>query len=175
MQKQAVLLEQGKRLTSECSLLKGTVEAAQTEIARIKTQRSSAWQVVALCVNRTEVAQYSLTKADYGTAILQVAEVALQDETMRPQVASIVDHLAQHDDTKGSIKNAKTDDHPEGILAYLQGQLSSGSNGVLAKSNLTTSGLNFGLLQSVTASSAAGLSPENKENLESLVTSLMVY
>lgn len=174
-QKQAVLLEQGKQLMSECSLLVGAVEAAQTEVAHIKTQRYNAWQIVALCLNHAENAQFGLTKADYGTAVLQVAELALKDETTKPQVASIVNHLAQHDDTNGSIKNAKTDDHPEGILVYLQGQLSGSLNGVLAEPRFMASGLNFGLLRSVGAGSAAGLSPENKGSLESFVTNLMVY
>lgn len=166
-QHQAVLLQQGKRLMSDCSSLLAESESTQTETARIKTQRYDAWQIVALCVNRAENAQYSLTKSDYGTTILQVAEMALKDETLKPQVAGIVNHLAQHDDNKGSIKNIRTDDHPEGLLSYVQKELDK-------IPVLQAPLLGFNLVQ-LAADTTASLNAEDRQKFANLIGGMRVF
>ncbi|KAK2007068.1 hypothetical protein LZ32DRAFT_667822 [Colletotrichum eremochloae] len=120
VQHDAALKQQGEALANECQSLMAEIEHTQTELAHVKTERYNAWQLAAMCSNRAENAHYSLTKADYGTAVLQLVEKAMSDSTLKPQLVAVVDHLAQHDDAKGSIKGITTEDHPEGLLAYVQ-------------------------------------------------------
>ncbi|KAI0976418.1 hypothetical protein F4678DRAFT_456742 [Xylaria arbuscula] len=175
-QRQAALLEQGKSLMSECDALMSEVESAQEETSRIKTQRYDAWQLVARCVNRAENAGYALTKADYGTAILQVCEVALRDHTLRSQVASIVEHLARHDDSKGSIKNIKTDDHPDqGLLSWVQGLLRAPREAPISEESPL---FHLNLLRSAAAepdADIAKLSDEDKNKVRQLLRGLRAF
>ncbi|KAI1503121.1 hypothetical protein F5X99DRAFT_407453 [Biscogniauxia marginata] len=164
---QAGILAQSKQLMSRCASLQGDVELMQQDVARIKNQRYDAWQLIAKCANRAENAEYALTKVEYGTTVLQVAEVAFQDEALRAQVANIVNDLAEHDDSKGSIKNIKTDEHPNGLLAYIQGLSKKTKNlmfaaladGLLLEHNLHRSG----------AETAADLSHEDRRKIMNLL------
>ncbi|KAI0468839.1 hypothetical protein F4859DRAFT_524013 [Xylaria cf. heliscus] len=117
---QTTILALSKQLIRQCVSLQGSVESMQKDVARIKTQRYNAWQLTTKCANRAENAEYALTKADYGTTVLQIAEVALQDPALCVQVANIVDDLARHDDSKRSIASIKTDEHPNGLLAFVE-------------------------------------------------------
>ncbi|KAI1313765.1 hypothetical protein F5Y03DRAFT_405226 [Xylaria venustula] len=166
--RQAVLLEQGKTLMSD-------VESAQQETSHIKTQRYDAWHIVAHCVNR-EGAEYALTKADYGTAILQVCEVALRDHTLRAQVAPIVEHLAQHDDSDGSIKKIKTDDHPDqGLLSWVQGLLPAPREAPISEDSPM---FQLNLLRSAAAepdADIAKLSDEDQNKVRELLRGLRAF
>jgi uncharacterized coiled-coil protein SlyX len=57
---QANLLSQGSSLLSECGNILGDVKQTEKEIARIKTSRFSAWQLVRKCPNRAELADFAL-------------------------------------------------------------------------------------------------------------------
>ena len=93
----------------------------QQDVAHIQNKRYDKWQFIPKCANRAENTEYVLTKAKHGTTVLPVAEVVFQDEELRAQVANIVNDLAEHDDSKGSIRNINTDEHRNGLLACLQG------------------------------------------------------
>ncbi|TRX87709.1 hypothetical protein FHL15_011398 [Xylaria flabelliformis] len=165
--KQAGMLAQSKQLRDRCASLQGDVEFIQHDVARIKNQRYNAWQIIAKCANRAENAEYALTKAEYGTTVLQVAEVAFQDEALRAQAANIVNDLAEHDDSEESIKNIETDEHPNGLLAHVQGLSKNTMNlmstvlavGPLLGHNLHLSG----------AETAADLSHEDRRKILNLL------
>jgi hypothetical protein len=120
----------GTELLSRSQELRAAVEAAQKSIADIKNQRMRSHELINKCLARAEMAKFALTKADYGTTVLQVAEVALADSTLHQAVADVVMQLATHDDQAGSIRGIKTDDHPDGLLAALEAELGQGSGTV---------------------------------------------
>ncbi|KAB5549661.1 hypothetical protein GE09DRAFT_1127260 [Coniochaeta sp. 2T2.1] len=127
---QAALASEETDLMARCQSLLGTVEAAQRDIAAVKDDRLRAEDLVARCAARADLASSELTKVNYGTMLLMVAEVAAADDTLRPAAADLVAELATHDDKADSIKGIKTDDHPGGLLAAVQAKL--GPQGVSA-------------------------------------------
>jgi hypothetical protein len=64
-----------------------------------------------------------------------VVDVALDDYTLTAVLAEIVQELTKNDDSKGSVRMIKTDDHPDGLLAAVQKKLEQTSS----KPNLSAS------------------------------------
>jgi len=150
-QRQSTVLAAGAKLLQQCTALRGEVEATQREVARLKDERRAVWELVSKCVNRAQQALYALTKEEYGTAVLQVCEVAVDDHTLVPAAAEVVRVLVAGDDKVGSIKGIKTDEHLEGLLAYVEKKLQQAANHVPV---MTLAVARMATLHSVTASLA---------------------
>jgi hypothetical protein len=57
-----------------------------------------------------------------------VVDVTLDDYTLTAVLAEIVQELTKNDDSKGSVRMIKTDDHPDGLLAAVQKKLEQTSS-----------------------------------------------
>ncbi|KAI5925413.1 hypothetical protein F4810DRAFT_718310 [Camillea tinctor] len=128
----AGVLRKGRELLAACAGLVGGVEAAQREVGALKNECVRAQEVVGRCATRAEGAGYALTKGEYGEAILRVCEVGLESISLRPAAVSICKHLAAHDDGAGSIRGIRTEQHKEGLLAYLEAQGAAVTGNLLA-------------------------------------------
>jgi hypothetical protein len=123
VQQQAALLGDGAALQQQCRDLQALLEAAERDAATVKDQRLRAREVVARLLNRAEQASYALTKADYAAVVLLVCDVALDDGMLGAFVRGIVSTLEDHDDKAGSVAGVTTEEHPEGLLKYVNAKL----------------------------------------------------
>ncbi|RFU25070.1 hypothetical protein B7463_g11268, partial [Scytalidium lignicola] len=173
--RQADSLHDGENMLRMCISLQSEVEVTQHEVARLKNERLAAWDLVSRCFNRAEEADYALTKAAYATVVLQVVEVAMEDHTLLPAVKNVVQHLADHDDEKGSVHSIEADGHPEGLLALVQRKLEQAGTQALVA--VTPAVAHYNLLRSVASALAApailvsgvDLSAEDKKNVISML------
>ncbi|KAE8316620.1 hypothetical protein BDV41DRAFT_573903 [Aspergillus transmontanensis] len=117
------LLSQGSTLANQCDVIQGEVEQMEKEIARSKTDISHAWNDASLCLNRAKRTKFSLSKADYATCVLNIIAFSLNEHSFKDTLVDIVKILGDNDDKGGSVHAIKTDEHPEGLLEYVQKEL----------------------------------------------------
>ncbi|GAB1195614.1 hypothetical protein APSETT444_004876 [Aspergillus pseudonomiae] len=120
---QASLISKGTALMGHCDQLVKAVEQMEKEVAQHKKDCSAAWKESSQCSNRAQTANYALTKADYATAILKIANVSANDPVAHAVLTEIVTELADHDDKNGSVRQIKTDDNQQGLLDYVKSKL----------------------------------------------------
>ncbi|KAI2628392.1 hypothetical protein GGS21DRAFT_527711 [Xylaria nigripes] len=123
VQRQVRLVCQGESLLFQSRSLMQSAEKMQQENVKLKNQRYEAWQLASACLNRAELVEYNLFKADYAKTILLVAEQGLKDITLCSQIKPIVYHLRDFDDSKHSVASITTDEHPQGLLKDILAQL----------------------------------------------------
>ncbi|KAE8335124.1 hypothetical protein BDV24DRAFT_144538 [Aspergillus arachidicola] len=117
------LLSQGSTLANQCDAIRDEVEQMEKEIARSKTDILHAWNDASLCLNRAKRTKFALSKADYATCVLNIIAFSLNEHNFRDTLVDIVKILGDNDDKVGSVHAIKTDEHPEGLLEYVQKEL----------------------------------------------------
>lgn len=124
---QATLISKGDALMKECRHLQKEVEQTEKVVVQHKKETAQAWHEISLCYNPAKSANFALTKADYATAILKIVDVSTDDPMDQSILTGIVDELANHDDSNGSVGKIKTEEHPNGLLDYVQKKLQQGT------------------------------------------------
>ncbi|KAF5714303.1 Zn(II)2Cys6 transcription factor [Fusarium globosum] len=109
---QADLVSQGSSLLTDCSDLMGSVEHAEDEISCIKIHHFRAWQLINRLSDRSESAEFALSKAACASCILMVIDTILDDHTLTARLTEMVQHLANDDDSEGCIRGIITGDYP---------------------------------------------------------------
>ncbi|CCT71916.1 uncharacterized protein FFUJ_08068 [Fusarium fujikuroi IMI 58289] len=120
---QADLVSQGSSLLTDCSDLMGSVEHDEDEISCIKIHHFRAWQLINRLSDRSESAEFALSKAACASCILMVIDTILDDHTLTARLTEMVQHLANYDDGEGCIRGIISGDYPNGLLAGVQREL----------------------------------------------------